>query len=649
MKENNLRDLIAQNISKLKPGLTLLKKEQYIPNKHGTKSFIDLYAKDEKDRHILIELKRSNAAARQAIHEVNKYIESVKYYFGVKDSEIHVIIASTEWAELLLPFSRFYADAGFSIEGIKINVDNDKMDFEVESVTPLTITQGRFIAPWHNVYWYADKDALQQGISEIEKSYREKGIEDYIIVKIYIPNRLTEEERSSALRAQLAQNLNVPESELSTALFSSIPVHEYIAYTALQILSKDTCIQIISGDTDTLNEVQEILPDMNEEEALCYLHECVEAISPRPKCDHYEIGYPAKFSYFSREENGCLCGIVRHGIFKRNPLLNDDMLYAELKGEDGSTGQKFKQIVDVKDLANIKKLKENIANTLEYNPVWRSHILRIIEDIKSEFPDSKMEISVFNPGTGVLTFYYAMVKEYGFLYIPNYYILVKNPNDIRMYFGTLEATGSAIPFSEVLKKYYHGNVLELLLSMTWGGNDIRDSDIIEDLGAQYRSYRVDISNDQPNSFFTLRDEKWRECEKTSPTELFDRYLQNNEHLMKQILLKIQPYDEGVFFDYNNSDKLLEEYVDMQTAQEKQIYYSDAPDICDICECSLTDEKFMIDGAIRENGVWANMCGECFLTYGNKIGWGYGQLYLNDAKGGWLLVGGFCPDSDLEPV
>ena len=42
MEEIALQNLIAQNICKLKPGLTLLNKEQYIPNKHGTKGFIDL-------------------------------------------------------------------------------------------------------------------------------------------------------------------------------------------------------------------------------------------------------------------------------------------------------------------------------------------------------------------------------------------------------------------------------------------------------------------------------------------------------------------------------------------------------------------------------------------------------------------------------
>ena len=86
MKESALRDLIAQKISQLKPGLTLLQKEQYIPGEHGTKSFIDLYARDEKGRHVLIELKRSNTAARQALHEVSKYVEQVKQHFGAKES-----------------------------------------------------------------------------------------------------------------------------------------------------------------------------------------------------------------------------------------------------------------------------------------------------------------------------------------------------------------------------------------------------------------------------------------------------------------------------------------------------------------------------------------------------------------------------------
>lgn len=370
MKESALRDLIAQHIYKLKPGLTLLQQEQYIPGGHGTKSFIDLYAKDQTGRHVLIELKRSSTASRQAIHEVNKYVERMKQYFGAKDSEIHVIIASTEWEELLLPFSRFYADVGFSIEGIQIAVSEDGLDFQVRAISPLPIKQGRFIAPWHNVYWYADSAAFQRGIAAIEHAYQQKGIDDYVIVKFYLPDHSTPDERRAALRTRVAEALNVAESALpASALNISIPAFEYVAYTAVQILSEDKCLQIISCDEDQMEAVQESLPSMGKDEALRYLHESVESVKPYPQCDYYEIGYPAKFSKFCELPNCIPLGIVRHGIFSRNIVLTDHTIYAELRGEDGSTGQKFKTTVDMRNLAHIKNLKENIATVLETNPV----------------------------------------------------------------------------------------------------------------------------------------------------------------------------------------------------------------------------------------------------------------------------------------
>ncbi len=645
MKESALRDLIAKQINKLKSGLTLLQQEQYIPSEHGTKSFIDLYAKDEKGRHVLIEVKRSATASRQAIHEVNKYVERVKQYFGAKDSEIHVMIVSTEWAELLLPFSRFYADVGFSIEGIQIDVSEDNIDFQVQPILPLPIVEGRFIAPWHNVYWYADNNAFQQGIAAIEHAYQQKGIDDYLIVKFYLPDHSTLDERRAALQAQVASLLNVAKSELSDSLLDvSIPVHEYIAYTSVQMLSKDKCLQIISCDKDKMEEVQELLPSMEEDEALCYLHESVESVEPSPQSDYYEIGYPAKFSKFREFQNCTSLGIIRHGIFLRNTVLTDDVIYSELEGKDGLTGQKFKKTVDMQNLAHVKGLKEDIAAALEVNPVWRNHILQIIEEIKSEFPDSKIDIYVFNPSTGVFTIYYALTKENGYLYLPNYYILVKNPNETRLYFGALEANGSSTSFPQLLQKYYGGNLTALLMAVTWGGKDERDSDIVEDLGAQYRSYRSDLSDGKITEFFTLRDGKWYPCEVSSPDGLFNAYVEKNQTLVNQIFFKMYPRDKGAFFDYSNADISLEKYVDRATAKKRNIYYSGAPDVCDICGFPLSHERFMVDGAVQGNIPWANMCAECFCAYGVKIGWGHGQLYEREA-GKWLLVGGFCPDSE----
>lgn len=543
MKESQLRDLISFNITKLKSDLTLLKKEQYIPNEFGTNGFIDLYAKDKFGNHVLIEIKRSDAASREALHEINKYVEGVKRHFGVKDTEIHVIIASSEWGELLVPFSRFLNDTTFSLQGYEIVVTEDETDFHANLVNPLSISQGRFIAPWHDVYWYKDANALENGVRSIQTAYQEKQIEDYVLVAFYFKNQLSAEERLAAMRASIARIMGVDESEISS--LPEIPVHEYIAYTGLQMLTKEKCLQILSCDADAMEEVQELLPTMEEEDALCYLHESVAGIKPRPENDHYEIGDPAKFGKLLDAPNSKILKIVRHGSFARNTLLCDDTIISELRGEDGSTGQKFKRKISVSNPAHIKSLKSDILFCLAENPIWKAHILRMIEEIQIEFPNSEIDISIYNPCTGVFTIYYATTKEDGFLYIPSYSVIVHHANGVRVYFGAPEKSGEALSFPQILDKYYEGSLTALLLSVTWGGRDTRDSDIVEDLGMQYCSFRCDVG--QKNAFFKLRDEKWRTCEPTNVISLFSEYLEANKTLVLQINTKIRPLDKGNVF------------------------------------------------------------------------------------------------------
>ena len=190
-------------------------------------------------------------------------------------------------------------------------------------------------------------------------------------------------------------------------------------------------------------EVQEILPDMEDEEALCYLYESVSAMEPCPKSDYHEIGYAAKFGKIVDSRNCKILNIIRHGSFTRNTLLKDKAIISELLGEDGSTGQKFKKTIFVNNVAHIKILKNEIASCLPENPIWKTHIIGIIEDIQDEFPNSEIEVSIFNPCTGVFTGYFATTKENGIIYLPSYHIIVCNSDGDRMYFGHLKKWRSA--------------------------------------------------------------------------------------------------------------------------------------------------------------------------------------------------------------
>lgn len=174
MDEASLRDLLAKDIGVIEAGLSLLDKEKYIPNSLGTRGFIDLYARDKNGHHVLIELKRSNAASREAIHEVLKYVEGVKRHLGARDDEIRVIIASTEWDELKVPFSRFVADTTISVAGLHLMVDASG-NVSAHPVAPQPITGGRHLAPWHELNLYVDEASLQKGISGYEAACKHKG------------------------------------------------------------------------------------------------------------------------------------------------------------------------------------------------------------------------------------------------------------------------------------------------------------------------------------------------------------------------------------------------------------------------------------------------------------------------------------------
>jgi len=78
MKEQEIRDKLIKNLHIINEDYTFLDKEKYFPNEIGTKSFIDIFAKRSNGKYVVIEVKRSDAASREAIHELFKYLEAVK-------------------------------------------------------------------------------------------------------------------------------------------------------------------------------------------------------------------------------------------------------------------------------------------------------------------------------------------------------------------------------------------------------------------------------------------------------------------------------------------------------------------------------------------------------------------------------------------
>jgi RecB family endonuclease NucS len=93
--EKVIRTNLAKNLSFIDSNLILIKEEYYLQNYYGSKGYIDILAKDSDNNCVIIELKRSNQSARQALHEITKYHSLLQQNLHVKDSEIRTIIIST--------------------------------------------------------------------------------------------------------------------------------------------------------------------------------------------------------------------------------------------------------------------------------------------------------------------------------------------------------------------------------------------------------------------------------------------------------------------------------------------------------------------------------------------------------------------------
>lgn len=542
ISESELQTLVASNIELLESDLELLSKEKYIPNVLGTRSFIDLYAKDRNNHHVLIELKRSDSASRETLHEIHKYVEGVKSHFGCKDGEIRVIVASTEWKELIVPFSRFVADSPISVTGINIKLSYGNSGFSAEKVALVDKSKERAIAPWHDLNCYYDEASLNRGISEYKKYSLEKGIEDYFLVILDAPEGFHEEAVSALLHTLTQIPGNTPEKiEHKLSLYSP-PKH--ILYHAMQQLTASEYLYLLSGcvSQEEQKEIQETISDMEDEEALLFLHESLISVEPRPHYDAYEIGYPAKFkSKLLDDEGWSVREILRFGVFSRNELLSDSDVISELMGGDGGSGHSFKRQITVSNKSHISSTKKDIEECLFENPVWKAHILRHLREIEENYKDAEAKISIYNPCTGVLTLYFCLTQENGLLYIPQYSILVTEEGVPKsMYFGELTGTGKPESLRKILDKYYDGEMLMLLRSMTWGGRAPDDADIIEDLGLSYSSFRCDLSSGERN-FFMLQNERWRPIEGHTPFESICKYFSKHERALKKIVGRIQSH------------------------------------------------------------------------------------------------------------
>ncbi|RYZ87077.1 MAG: DUF91 domain-containing protein [Proteobacteria bacterium] len=325
IRESDIRDSLSENLEILEQGLKLVDKERYLPNIQGTRGYVDILAQDKNNKHVLIEIKRSRASSREALHEILKYFEALKTNLCARDSEIRMFIVSTEWTELLVPFSSFVKRVDCEVTGYFLETDNDGNPANSTIVEPLELADDRLFAPWHEVNYYTSELSLEEGIRSYERTCKLKGIRNFVLV--ILQAKEGRHQRSvDALKtylSQLGQSMGFDTTKHSDFVENQ-EEHKYLAYFAHIVLPASACLDFIKKSLPEV-ELQEFLSyieGMDNGEQLTAAHEKLHDASPRPKRDYFDIGYPSKFSAFLAEEDGWEGGEVK---LNRSSLAREDV------------------------------------------------------------------------------------------------------------------------------------------------------------------------------------------------------------------------------------------------------------------------------------------------------------------------------------
>lgn len=655
MLEAPLRDLLSAQLDVLEGGLTLLDIEAFIPASIGTRSFIDLLAKDTKNRWVLIELKRSDAAARQAIHEIYKYVEAVKRHLGARDDEIRAIVVSTEWQELLVPFSRFVNDTDISVYGVKIKVEDTGSVITAEVMEPLPFTSGRILSPWHEISLYRSEDRLEAGVASYDASCAAKGVLDYIMVTMKAPEGFYE--MSVIATAQALYDMgggvgNVPDDAIRDTA-DKLERLDYMIYFVPALQSAEEYLEMTKRSPSLYKEAKGFSRHMEGEELLQSLQSYAFDAEPKVDRDYFEIGYPAKFQTKLLEEEGWeIKAVLRRGAFSRNSVLTDETILGEIAGDAGTSGQRLKRSVALSDKAEWSQVTRDLEACLLNNPVWLAMIKEQLEEAKKDYPKATADISIFAPSAGLFTVFFAATQENGALYVPSYSLVIKTDgNERRGYFGDMvpfdDAPADAARFSTILAKYYENDLGLLVMSMVSGAYEARDVDVLESANLAYESFRCDFDN-QNRTFFRKRNGRWRSVSTVAMLEGFNRYLETNAGLVGAIVYKLRPRVGNGMCDGTAASIQLKELVQKATLKKKQVRNSSLKN-CEVCGVPLDGDTFLSEGVLTRNTKRAAMCADCTVYYSDHYTPAQVQLFTKTKNGDWHLAADPMPLDRLAGI
>jgi hypothetical protein len=460
--ESTIRDALLLNLSIVEPGLTAVAREHYLRNTSGASGFLDILAKDSAGRLVIIEIKKTDSAAREAVQELFKYAALLRQNHLIRDVEYRIILLAVEWHELLTPYSEFAINSPYALSAGRINLDGTGSITGVDRIQPALPPAQRRFSNRHFLWGFDSAQNEANGVQLLAAHMKDCGLTDFVLVRSQ-PNDPRIRDDHFVYFAQQQLRLG----EYLSRIQAKIDPEEYAEFLE--------SIEDLVEEEDQISEAADRVWFHGYEELYDQLH-----------VDQSEISHPEKASRWFAEGAQRNVRVERFGRFISSEI-SDETILTELIGRDGSSDIHLKSKASTSSAPEIAALRAAIGNVFFFNPTWKSAVSDLLSYAIRTGP-TEVSLQAFS-NDDVLRATASMAFGYpGFA--PTFLVEMRRPDDsIERFIGLPEWDGRALDFDTLMATHFPGDKFNYFLEYHFGAHRSKNLDVMADMGLSYGVFR----------------------------------------------------------------------------------------------------------------------------------------------------------------
>lgn len=611
--ETAIRDYIAARLDLIEPGLTFVDKEFYLKNSNGASGFLDIFARSATGQLVIIEIKKTNSAAREAIQELYKYAALLRERYLIQDIEYRLILLSVEWHELLTPYSEFVQTAPYEVLAGRIILNDTGVPDAIEPVAPIPPPAGRKIGIRHFLWRFPSEADARAAVPKLAKFMTNAGLTDFVLVESRSSNPL------------IADN--------------------GFLYFAQQELTLDAYMALIECNLSDaqLEEFRENIASLPElEDRVAEASDAVWAYrSGTPYCeigsDSAEISNPEKARAWFEPGKQISVQVHRFGRFA-DDSLSDDMIIAEIVGDGGESDFRLRFTARTDSPPRMKALKEKVENIF-FNPEWLGAVTQLITYATRKNRPATIDIVAFSNEDVLRGIAGAAFGYPG--YVPTFRLDIIHDDKIEQFIGLIEWDGSTPDFDKIIADHFSGDRFGYFMAAHFGENRGMNLDIMNTLGLRYSVFREGLNGPErirvQGSTIIAIGKPIRGSINTMIHENIEEVSKIVELFMEHDMGFAKSIESYLNSELPTAERQLADLVSLSPRPDGVTFWSGDITVCNNCGYPFASLRFMVD-TILLGGIGTNLCAKCFFDIGRGLGTGRGQAYEATEKG-WLHVAG----------